>query len=586
MEKKNDTAKTSLLILPRTFTSTEANKTGSWRYLRPRYEEKTSPCSNACPAGEDIARIEMLAEEGLFKEAWETILRENPFPAICGRVCFHPCEGRCNRKEFDEAVAIHQIERFLADTARKNDSKPVIVGRNEKRPEKIAIAGAGPAGLAAAYFLTRLGYGCEIFEAREEAGGILRWGIPPYRLPLDVLQAEIARIQDLGIPIRTGTPLGPSFLSEAKGKYAAVFLGCGHSRPRGLGIPGEDLEGVEEGLPFLASIRRGDMPKISGPVAVVGGGNSAVDVARSVARLGGESWILYRRRREDMPAFETEILQALEEGVKIRELLAPVRLERKNGRFVFTLQPMRVDGKDVDGRGRIVPDGDVETMEFAKVFKAIGEEAGEDWYRPPAEDRDVLRLSNCTVSMKPGLPVLVYGGDLAASLKSVVHAVASAKEGAIALDILFREGRENLSGGLLKCRVGEGPSLSMEIHLGGPRGRRSSHIVSYSEINADYFQMAPRITQPRLLPEERLKGFDEIDLRISANLAIREAGRCFNCGLCNQCDNCFLFCPDMSIHRGEGGTDRWIDYDYCKGCGLCAAECPRNAMVLEEEKGS
>jgi 2-oxoacid:acceptor oxidoreductase delta subunit (pyruvate/2-ketoisovalerate family) len=586
MEKRNDKANALPLVLPRTYASTEANKTGSWRYLRPRYENKTSPCSATCPAGEDIARIEMLAEEGLFKEAWETILRENPFPAVCGRVCFHPCEGQCNRREFDEAVAIHQIERFLADTARKNDTKPAIEGRDEKRPEKIAIAGAGPAGLAAAYFLTRLGYGCEIFETREEPGGVLRWGIPPYRLPLDVLRTEISLIQSLGVPIRTGTPLGPSLLEEAKGKYAAVFLGCGHSRSRGLGVPGEDLEGVEEGLPFLASIRAGNMQKLSGPVAVVGGGNSAVDVARSVARLGGESWILYRRRREDMPAFETEILQALEEGVKIRELVAPVRLERKNGRFLFTLQPMRIEGKEADGRGRIVPEGAVETMEFGKVFKAIGEEAGEEWYRPPDENRDVLRLSNCTFSMRAGLPVVVYGGDLAASVKSVVHAVASAKEGAIALDILFREGRENLSGGLRKCRVGEGPSLSMEMHLGGPRARRSGHVVRYTEINTDYFQMTPRITQPRLLAEERLRGFDEIDLKISANLAIREAERCFNCGLCNQCDNCYLFCPDMSVHRGEGGKDRRIDYDYCKGCGLCAAECPRNAMVLEEEEGS
>jgi len=284
-----------------------------------------------------------------------------------------------------------------------------------------------------------------------------------------------------------------------------------------------------------------------------------------------------------MPAFETEIVLALEEGVNIRELLAPVRLDRKNGRLALTVQPMRIHGKDSDGRAHVDAHGPEETMEFEKIFKAIGEEAGEDWYRPPGENRDVLRLSNSTIALKPRSPVLIYGGDLTASIKSVVHAVASAKEGAIALDLLLREGRENLPGRLEKYRVGDGPSLSMEIYQGGPRSRRSSHVVRYCEINADYFQLAPRVTQPRLLAGERLKGFDEIDLKISANMAIREAERCFNCGLCNNCDNCFFFCPDMSVIRGEGAEGRHINYDYCKGCGLCVVECPRNAMVLEEE---
>jgi len=583
METKKEAAQKIPLFIPQTYTSTEANKTGSWRYLKPRYEEKTAPCGAACPAGEDIGKIELLTREGLFKEAWETILRENPFPAVCGRVCYHPCEHHCNRGEFDEAIAIHQIERFLADTARKNEMQPILMAGEKKRKEKVAIAGSGPSGLAAAYFLTRLGYGCEIFEAREEPGGTLRWGIPAYRLPPDVLRAEIAFIENLGVPIHRGRSLGPSFVEEARGTYAALFLGCGHGRSRKLGIPGEDLEGVAEGLPFLHRIRRGETPKIEGPVAVIGGGNTAVDVARSVARLGGEAWIVYRRRRQDMPAFETEIVMALEEGVKIRELLAPVRVERKNGRLALTVQPMRVQGTDPDGRARIVAQGAEETLEFEKMFKAIGEEAGEDWYRPPEEDGEVLHLSNSTIALGPRSPVLLYGGDLTASVKSVVHAVASAKEGAIALDLLLREGRENLPGRLEKYRVGDGPSLSMEIYQGGGRSRRSRHVVGYREINADYFQLAPRITQPRLLAGERLKGFDEIDLKISANMAIRESERCFNCGLCNNCDNCYFFCPDMSVIRGDGAEGRHINYDYCKGCGLCVVECPRNAMALEEE---
>jgi len=275
METKKEPAKKIPLFIPQTYTSTEANKTGSWRYLKPRYEEKTAPCGAACPAGEDIGKIEFLAREGLFKEAWETILRENPFPAICGRVCYHPCEHHCNRGEFDEAIAIHQVERFLADTARKNETQPTLMTSKENKAEKIAIAGSGPSGLAAAYFLTRMGYRCEIFEAREEPGGILRWGIPAYRLPPDVLRGEIAFIENLGVPIHTGRSLGPSFVEEARGAYAALFLGCGHGRSRKLGIPGEDLEGVDEGLPFLHRLRRGETPKLQGPVAVIGGGNTA-----------------------------------------------------------------------------------------------------------------------------------------------------------------------------------------------------------------------------------------------------------------------------------------------------------------------
>jgi len=250
METKKASADPIPLFIPQTYTSTEANKTGSWRYLKPRYEEKTAPCSAACPAGEDIGKIELLTRDGLFKEAWETILRENPFPAVCGRVCFHPCESQCNRGEFDEAIAIHQIERFLADTARKNEIQPVVMTGEERREEKIAIAGSGPSGLAAAWFLTRLGYRCEIFEAREEPGGILRWGIPAYRLPPDVLRSEIALIESLGVTIHTGRPLGPSFVEEARGRFAALFLGCGHGRSRSLGIPGRTWKAWRKGFPF------------------------------------------------------------------------------------------------------------------------------------------------------------------------------------------------------------------------------------------------------------------------------------------------------------------------------------------------
>jgi len=236
--------------MPRTYLTTESNKTGSWRFLRPRYDEKTSPCSANCPAGEDIARIEMLATQGLFKEAWETILLENPFPSVCGRVCFHPCEDRCNRRDFDDAVAIHSLERFLADTAIRYGIKPELEKR-APRKERIAIVGSGPAGLAAAWFLSLLGYSCQVFEASGEAGGVLRWGIPSYRLPLSALRHDIHQIEAQGVAILTGKPVTAELLSSLTKDHDAVFMGCGHGQGMPMNIPGENLQGVGEGLDFL-----------------------------------------------------------------------------------------------------------------------------------------------------------------------------------------------------------------------------------------------------------------------------------------------------------------------------------------------
>ena len=580
------------LYMPRTSVTTESNKTGSWRFLRPRYEEKTSPCSTACPAGEDIARIEMLITQGAFKEAWETILRENPLPGVCGRVCYHPCEGHCNRREFDTSVAVHTMERFLADTAARNETKPAL-NRLAPKGKRVAVIGSGPAGLAAAWFLNMLGYDSEIIEGMPEAGGLLRWGIPSYRLPATVLSNEIARIENQGVRIRVGETVSASRLEELKTSYDAVFLGCGYWRNRTLNIPGESGRGVEDGLSFLRQIRRGAKPDVRGVSAVIGGGNTAIDVARSIIRLGGQAVIVYRRRREDMPAFDEEIESALEEGVELRELLAPVRIAAQGSDCILTVRQMKVEGRDRDGRGRIVADGTSPVeISVQRVFVATGAAAAETWYEPPlpaeADGHHTealhLHLSHCTLQQGPHGAPIIYGGDLTNTDKNVTQAIASGKQAAMALDTFFRSGADAVRERLAACLVGEGPSLSMEIYMDGPRKERKPHIVSYQEINTDYFQFEPRVIQPRLLIEERTSSFDEIELKISANTAMREAGRCFNCGICNNCDNCYLFCPDVSILRDRDMTERHINYDYCKGCGLCVVECPRNAMTLGEEE--
>ena len=582
MATREKTAEGLMLFISRSYITTEANRTGSWRFLKPRYVEKTSPCSAACPAGEDIARVEMLTHQAQFKEAWETILWENPFPGVCGRVCFHPCEGRCNRLEHDEAVAIHRIERFVADTAKRNGFRRE--GRvPPARPERIAVVGAGPAGLSFAYFMARLGYGCHVFESSPEAGGVLRWGIPLYRLPEEALRHDISHIEEAGVTIETNRRVDADIVTSSS--YDAVFLGCGHARSRRIGCEGEDAADVIAGIEFLGRIRRGERPSVPGVSLVIGGGNTAVDVARSVVRLGGEAVIVYRRRREDMPAFAAEIDAADEEGIAIRTLLAPASIQRDGTGCRMTVRRMAVVGVDEDGRGRIAPEGEqYEEIEADRIFSAIGEEASEDWHRPPADGTGVRRFSQSVMAVPKSGPVVFYGGDVTTETKSVVYAVASGKEAAIAADVYFRAGAGAIEGTLSRCRVGDGQSLSMEIYCEGPRSERNPHVVMSDEINTDYFDLAPRITQPRLMRDERVQGFDEIDLRLSATMAMQEAGRCFNCGICNQCDNCFLFCPDLAVVRDETNPQgRYINYDYCKGCGLCVVECPRNAMVLIEE---
>jgi len=584
MAKENGKTGRPLILIPCSCVSTESNKTGAWRFLRPLYDDKTAPCSVACPAGEDIGRIEMLAARGELKKAWETILRENPFPGVCGRVCYHPCEKSCNRGEFDEAVRIHTLERFIADNAARNHYTPLLE-RLPRKKQKIALIGAGPAGLAGAYFLTLLGYSCDVFEALPEPGGVLRWGIPLYRLPLYALRNDIAQIEGQGVRIHTNRQITRDMMRDLATRYDGIFLGCGHAASGVPDLPGGDLTSVGSGLHFLKRIREGEPPPVDGLSVVIGGGNTAVDVARSITRLGGKALIAYRRRRRDMPAFEEEVAMLLDEGIELRELLAPLEVREDGGGCLLKLARTKVVGTDEGGRGLVERDGEkTEEIRAERIFTATGERAAERWYEPPARGTGVSVLNSCVLVNRPDTAVTVFAGDLTAGIKSVAHAVASAKEAAIALDLFFRSGPDSIDAALKDCLVGDGPSHSMEIHMKGERHGRNPHIVTFEEINTDYFRLARAVTQPRLLRDERLRSFAEIDLKISAGMAIGEAERCFNCGLCNQCDNCYLYCPDMSVVHDDSARGRHIDYTYCKGCGLCVVECPRNAMRLEEEE--
>ncbi len=572
------------LFIPHSSTTTAINKTGSWRFFHPKYEEKTAPCSAACPVGQDIPRIELLAARGQIKDAWQTILNENPFPGVCGRVCFHPCEGVCNRAKLDDPIAIHHLERFLGDAAIQAKFKANL----DIRPstgKKVAIAGAGPAGLAAAYFLARLGYGCDVFEAAPEPGGLLRWGIPAYRLPRDLLAQEINRIANAGVQIHCQTAVTNRTLDEFKKDYDGLFIGCGYARSFMLNIEGEEF--ASDGLEFLNRLGGGEKTSYFGTAAIIGGGNTAIDVARSLARLGAAPLIVYRRRIQDMPAFEPEIAMAAEEGVRIMELVTPVRIRETIGDsssappgYELTLQIMKISGKDVSGRARVVPDGDAtKTIAVQNVMVAIGAVAEELWQFTDSDKSTDLSLSHCRL-FDHEIP-MVYGGDLTTPLKSVSDAIASGKQAAMALDIYFTHGVDAIEKRLEDCRIGIGPAMSMDVYLGRNYKKRTSHTVSYDEIVSDYFQPAARSVPSILVANQRMKSFSEIESTLEDATARNEAARCFNCGICSDCDYCRLYCPEMAVVVEK--AQRSINMDFCKGCGVCATECPRNAMALEEE---
>ena len=574
-----------LPLTPRSEGSMLWNRTGSWRYLRPLYVDKIAPCSEACPAGEDIARVELLAGQGGFEEAWLRIREENPLPGVCGRVCFHPCEAACHRGEYDHPVSIRSLERYLADQAWKQgvSPSPPDVQASGRR---VAVVGAGPAGLAGAYHLRRMGHEVDLFDAREEPGGLLRYAIPEYRLPLDVLGWETGLIVSDGVRFHPNRRLGADLSWEELSAFEAVFLALGAWTSAALGVPGGDL--ARDGLGLLEAVRRGGRPELRGPIAVIGGGNTALDVARTLLRLGAEPTVYYRRRQEDMPALPEELREAEEEGVPIRALLAPERIEPAGDagvRVVFA--PQNVLQEAEGERPRAVPSGRTAgAVTVAAVFAAVGaspseglpEELGQRGATEPA-GLHLRRVARKGVWLER--PPVFLGGDLVNDRRTVVAAIASGKEAAVAVDVQLR--REDTADTWPQIRVGRQGAVSLNRLAGGDRNGRQDHVVRYEELNTIYFHYLERRERPRLLRAERRTGFDEVEMRISGSLALKEAERCFHCGLCDQCDNCYLFCPDVAVRRDLRAGIREIDYEYCKGCGVCVVECPRNAMLLTEE---
>ncbi len=562
--------------------TTRDNRTGSWKYIRPVYRDHVAPCNQACPVGIDIEGYMNLLREGREQEAADLLLRENPMPATTGRVCHHPCETACHRGGFDEPLAIHAVERVLGDRILAQEL-PAPLPRT--RRERVAVVGSGPAGLACAYHLLRAGYGVECFEAADRPGGVLRTGIPDYRLPAEVVDRECDRIRALGATIHCGARLGGNVPWSRLDAFDAVFLAPGAQRSRGLELEGGPDERVMCGLDFLRDVKKGQRTWLGREVVVVGGGNTAMDCARTALRLGSRVTVLYRRGRGEMPAIREEVEEAEKEGVRFRFLAAPVGVQRSGGRLDgLVCEPMRLGDPDESGRRRPVPVPDRRfTIPADTVLSAVGEEI--DPSALPGEvplDRGAVPVNRLGGARAPRW---FAGGDAIDQARSVADALGSGKRAALGIDRHLRGlAGEATHHDLGPLRWGRG-NLSATRWRGDDPVRRTDTVnecVPFDRINTEHFVPAARHSDRHASPDVMIEGFAEANRGLTHAAALSEAARCFNCGVCNGCELCLIYCPDIAISRREGGGFR-IAYEYCKGCGVCAHECPRGAMAMTRE---
>jgi 2-oxoacid:acceptor oxidoreductase delta subunit (pyruvate/2-ketoisovalerate family) len=534
--------------------TSQANKTGSWRTERAVYSDRLPPCNHACPAGENIQQWLYQAEEGGegYKRGWRKIMEDNPFPAIMGRVCYHPCEGACNRGQLDEAVGIHSVERFVGDEAIKRGWKPDVIAQPSGK--RVLVVGAGPSGLSAAYHLTRMGHGVTIHDAGPMAGGMMRFGIPKYRLPRDVLDAEVQRILDMGVKLELNTKVENVLDSMREGGFDAAFLAVGAHIGKRAEIPAGDAARVLDAVSILRSMEGEEKPLLGRRVVVYGGGNTAMDAARTAKRLGAtDTVVVYRRTRERMPAHDFEVEEAEEEGVMMKWLSTIKRADE--GRIV-------IERMELDETGFPQPTGEVEELEADSVVLALGQEADLSLLEgvPGIEVED--HVVQVGPNMMTGHPGIFAGGDMVPDERTVTVGVGHGKKAARNIDAWLRGAEYD-------------PPPKNEL-------------ASFETLNTWYYSDAPRTEQPQLDVVRRQSSFDEVVEGLDDSNALYEARRCLSCGTCFSCDNCFGVCPDNAVIKlGEAADPRdnyEIDYDFCKGCGMCVAECPSGAIQMVPEQ--
>jgi NADPH-dependent glutamate synthase beta subunit-like oxidoreductase len=528
--------------------SSLANKTGSWRTERPVYVDLLPPCSNACPAGESVQQWLYHAEDGSYEAAWRQIMADNPLPAIMGRVCFRPCETACNRAQLDTAVGINSVERFLGDEAiRRGWTIPVTARPTGRR---VLVVGAGPSGLSAAYHLTLLGHEVTIRDAGPEPGGMMRYGIPAYRLPRDVIDAEIDRMLAMGVRLESGVSVTDIRGVMADDGFDAAFLAVGAQVGKRAYIPAGDSAKILDAVSYLHATTDGQPPLLGRRVAVYGGGDTAMDAARTARRLGAtDAVIVYRRTRGQMPAHEIEVDEASAEGVRMMWLSTIARADGEK----LTIEKMRLDET-----GFPQPTGEFTELEADAVVLALGQEtdlslvAGVDGI---AAADGVVQVGGDQMT---GCPGIFAGGDMVKGERTVTTGVGHGKRAARCIDAWLR---------------GEQWQPAEQADL-----------ADYDRLNPWYYSDAPATVRPELDVARRVSTFDEVVGGLDEANAQFEARRCLSCGNCFECDNCFGVCPDNAVIKLGPGRRYEIDLDYCKGCGMCAAECPCGAINMVPEQ--
>ncbi|MBI5784688.1 MAG: NAD(P)-binding protein [Rhodocyclales bacterium] len=531
--------------------SSLANHTGSWRTFRPLYVDRLPPCNAACPAGENIQSWLYHAESGDYEKAWRALTENNPLPAIMGRVCYHPCEGACNRQHVDAAVGINAVERFLGDEAIRRgwrfESSAAATGK------RVLVIGSGPAGLSAAYHLTRMGHQAVIHEAAPLAGGMMRYGIPKYRLPRDVLDAEIRRLVEFGVELRLQSKV-MNVLAAMQEGFDAVFLGVGAHIAKRAYIPAGDASKIIDAISVLHDMEgaQGDelRPMLGRRVVVYGGGNTAIDVARTAKRLGAEeAVIVYRRTREKMPAHDFEVEEALQEGISIKWLSTI----KEAGEDDIMVEKMALDAS-----GFPQPTGEYERIPADSVVLALGQDADLGLLANVpglATDKGLVQVD---AGMMTGHPGVFAGGDMAGNERTVTVAVGHGKRAARAIDAW----------------------LKGETYVSPPK----HELATFERMNPWYYSDAPKTVRPVLDIIRRQSTFEEVLGGLDEGNALFEARRCMSCGNCFECDNCYGVCPDNAVIKLGPGKRFLFNFDYCKGCGMCATECPCGAIKMVPEE--
>ncbi len=525
-----------------------ANHTGSWRNERPVYVDLLPPCNHACPAGENIQGWLYLAEEGNYEGAWRRLMQNNPFPAVEGRVCYHPCETACNRGQLDQAINIHAVERFLGDEALRNGW---TIAPKASTGKRVLVVGAGPSGLSAAYHLRLLGHEVAVHEAGPMAGGMMRFGIPKYRLPRDILDGEIARILGMGVTVTLNAPVSDIPGMMKAGGFDAAFVAIGAHLAKRTDIPAREAGKILDAISVLRGMETdAEAPLLGRRVVVYGGGNTALDMARTAKRLGAaEALVVYRRTREQMPAHDTELEEALDEGIVLHWLTTIKQIDGTT----FTVEKMAIDE---DGWPR--PTGEFETLEADTLVLALGQAVDTGFLKTvpgvKITDDGVIDVDG---TMMTGYPGLFAGGDMVPAERTVTVAIGHGKKAARNIDSWLRG----------------------ERRAPPPKPR----LATFERLNAWYYTDADKTVQPRLDVIRRQTSFDEIHGGLDETTALFEARRCLSCGNCFECDNCYGICPDNAVVKLGPGNRFRFNYDFCKGCGLCAAECPCGAIDMVAE---